>query len=144
MHFVLKTGSFSGNHLIPGAFRGFCLNAPRWTAGRGYRTSPDSIALFAERVDLANMADAAVAAVSGATPGSGALAYVCGLSDMDGNTFRPGGYMDFIEGALLIVAELEKTSIDDLHQGSRLSRLGRLRALCHGQSRLCKSREHYE
>ena len=76
------------------------LYASRWTASGGYRTRPDSIALWAQRAGLANMASAEVDALSGATPGSGPLTYAWDLTDADGNTVPPGDYAFFVEGTL--------------------------------------------
>ena len=76
------------------------LFASRWTANGGYRTRPDSIALWAGRADLANMTKSEVDAVSGATPGTGSLSYAWDLTDMGGNTVAPGDYVFFVEGTL--------------------------------------------
>ena len=76
------------------------LFASRWTANGGYRTRPDSIALWAEKADLANMTSSEVDAVSGATPGTGSLSYAWDLTDMSGNTVTPGDYIFFVEGTL--------------------------------------------
>ena len=76
------------------------LFASRWTADGGYKTRPDSIALWAERAGLANKTSDEVDAVSGATPSSGPLSYAWDLTDMDGNTVPPGDYMFFVEGTL--------------------------------------------
>ena len=76
------------------------LFASRWTADGGYRTRPDSIALWAERAGLADMTSADVDAVSGATPGTGLQSYTWDLTDMNGNTVPPGDYIIFVEGTL--------------------------------------------
>ena len=76
------------------------LYASRWTAEGGYRIRPDSIVVWAGRADLANMTSAEVDAVSGATPGSGAVSYAWDLTDAEGNTVPPGEYTVFVEGTL--------------------------------------------
>jgi len=76
------------------------LFASQWTATGGYKTRPDSIALWADRAGLANMTNDEVDAVSGATPKSGQLSYTWDLTDMYGNIVPPGDYMFFVEGTL--------------------------------------------
>jgi len=76
------------------------LFASRWTAEGGYKTRPDSIALWAERADLANKTDLEVDAVSGATPSSGQLSYTWDLTDTNGTTAPPGDYIILVEGTL--------------------------------------------
>jgi len=76
------------------------LFASRWTANGGYQTRPDSIALWVEKANLANMTSSEVDAVSGATPGTGSLSYTWDLTDMSGNTVTPGDYIFFVEGTL--------------------------------------------
>jgi len=76
------------------------LYASRWTADGGYVTRPDSIFVWIGRTDRANMTSAEVDAVSGATPGSGALSYIWDLTDTDGDIIPPGEYMVFVEGTL--------------------------------------------
>jgi len=76
------------------------LFASRWTADGGYRTRPDSIALWAERAGLKNMSETEVDAVSGATPSSGLQTYIWDLTDISGETVPTGDYMFFVEGTL--------------------------------------------
>jgi len=76
------------------------LFASRWTANGGFATRPDSIALWAERADLANMSSADVDAVAGATPGTGLLSYTWDLTDLSGETILQGDYVFYVEGTL--------------------------------------------
>jgi len=76
------------------------LFASQWTANGGYRTRPDSIAVWAERADLANMSSAEVDAVAGATPSSGVQSYIWDLTDLHGDAVKKGDYIFFIEGTL--------------------------------------------
>jgi len=77
------------------------LYASRWTANGGYRTRPDSIALWAERSDLANMSRSDVDAVSGATPrGVTQTYYTWDLTDANGAAVLTGEYVVFVEGTL--------------------------------------------
>jgi len=76
------------------------LFASHWTATGGYKTRPDSIAMWAERAGLANMQKSEVDAVAGATPGTGPQAYVWDLTDLFGETVLQGDYMFFVEGTL--------------------------------------------
>jgi len=102
--FVRQSGSASNQHAVwiedmeGNVVR--TLYASRWTANGGYRTRPDSIALWAGRADLANMASSEVDAVSGATPATGPLSYTWDLTDSGGNTVAPGDYAFFVEGTL--------------------------------------------
>ena len=76
------------------------LYASRWTADGGYKTRPDSIALWAERAGLADMPGAEVDAVSGATPRTGSQSHLWDLTDLNGNIVIQGDYKIFIEGTL--------------------------------------------
>jgi len=76
------------------------LFASQWTAKGGYRTRPDSIALWADRADLANMQQTDVDAVAGATPRTGPQSYTWDLTDLSGETVKKGDYIFFIEGTL--------------------------------------------
>jgi len=76
------------------------LFASRWTANGGFKTRPDSIALWAERADLANMSSVDVNAVAGATPSTGLQSYVWDLTDLSGETVLQGDYVFFVEGTL--------------------------------------------
>ena len=66
------------------------LYATAWTADGGYKTRPDSIALWAEKSGLASMSKDEVDAISGATPRAGTQSYVWDLTDANGNTVAPG------------------------------------------------------
>ena len=72
------------------------LYASRWTAGGGYKTRPDSIALWVEKSGLASMTKSEVDAVSGATPRTGAQTYSWDLT----GAVLPGDYKVFVEGTL--------------------------------------------
>ena len=77
------------------------LYATRWTAGGGYKTRPDSIALWVEKSGIASMPDYYVDAVSGATPkSSGSQSYTWNLNDINGDAVPPGEYRIFVEGTL--------------------------------------------
>jgi len=74
--------------------------ATRWTANGGYKTRPDSIALWVEKSGLAVMQKSDVDAISGATPRSGTQSYTWDLTACDGSTVQTGGYRFVIEGTL--------------------------------------------
>lgn len=76
------------------------LYASRWTANGGYKTRPDSIALWAEKSDLAGMSKSEVDAVAGATPKSGPQSYTWDLTGPDGELVPKGDYVFFVEGTL--------------------------------------------
>lgn len=76
------------------------IYATQWTANGGYRTRPDSIAIWAERSGLASMQNSEVDAVSGATPRTDTLTYIWDLTGVDGETVPSGNYMFFVEGTL--------------------------------------------
>jgi hypothetical protein len=66
----------------------------------GYKTRPDSIALWVEKSDIASMPDYYVDAVSGATPKAGTQSYSWNLKDINGETISHGEYKFFVEGTL--------------------------------------------
>ena len=75
--------------------------ATQWTAGGGYKNRPDSVALWAEKSDIASMPDYYVDAIAGATPKvSGRQSYIWNLKDINGSTVSPGEYKFFVEGTL--------------------------------------------
>jgi hypothetical protein len=74
--------------------------ATRWTAGGGFKTRPDSIALWVEKSDIASMPDYYVDAISGATPKAGTQSYTWNLQDINGDLVLPGDYKFFVEGTL--------------------------------------------
>lgn len=76
------------------------LYATRWTANGGYKTRPDSIALWVEKSGLDSMQKSEVDAIAGATPKAGNLSYSWDLTDTSGNTVSPGEYKFFVEGTL--------------------------------------------
>ena len=76
------------------------LYASQWTARGGYTTRPDSIALWAEKSNLASMSDYEVDAVSGATPSAGTQSYIWDLTDANDSIVYPGEYRIFVEGTL--------------------------------------------
>jgi len=76
------------------------LYASAWTANGGYRTRPDSIALWAEKSGLANMSGSEVDAVSGATPRTGRQSYTWDMTDTEGSVVASGVYTIFVEGTL--------------------------------------------
>jgi len=76
------------------------LYATRWTANGGYRNRPDSIHRWVDASGLASMSQAEVDAISGATPGTGAVSYAWDLSDRNGNAVAAGQYRFFVEGSL--------------------------------------------
>jgi len=74
--------------------------ATRWTAQGGYKTRPDSLALWVAKSDLASKAKYQVDAIAGATPKTGHLSYSWDLTDANGDTVSPGEYKFFVEGTL--------------------------------------------
>jgi hypothetical protein len=74
--------------------------ATRWTADGGYKTRPDSIAIWIEKSDFASMPDYYADAISGATPKAGMQSYSWNLKDINGETVLPGDYKFFVEGTL--------------------------------------------
>jgi len=76
------------------------LCASSWTVDGGYKTRPDSIAVWAERAGLANMSAAEVDAISCATPRTSRLSYSWDLTGEDGKPVPPGDYKFFVEGTL--------------------------------------------
>jgi len=76
------------------------LYATKWTAGGGYKTRPDSIALWVEKSGLDSMPKVEVDVIAGATPRAGNLSYSWDLTDKNGDTVQPGEYKFFVEGTL--------------------------------------------
>ena len=76
------------------------LYATRWTADGGFKTRPDSIALWVEKSDLASLTKTDVDAISGATPQTGTQTYTWDLTDANGDTVLPGEYKVLVEGTL--------------------------------------------
>ena len=76
------------------------LFASRWTANGGFRTRPDSIALWTEIADPANMETADIDAIAGVTPRAGLQSYTWDLTDLNGETVLKGDYRFFVEGTL--------------------------------------------
>ena len=77
------------------------LYATQWTANGGYKSRPDSIALWVEKSGIATMPDYYVDAISGATPkSSGSQSYTWNLKDINGDTVSIGEYRIFVEGTL--------------------------------------------
>ena len=76
------------------------LYATKWTANGGYKSRPDSIALWVKQSDLDSMQKSEVDAIAGATPRAGNLSYSWDLTDANGNTVQPGEYKFFVEGTL--------------------------------------------
>ena len=79
------------------------LYVTRWTANGGYKSRPDSIALWVEKSGLDSLDStkkAQIDAVAGATPRAGNLSYYWDLKDTNGETVPPGEYKFFVEGTL--------------------------------------------
>ena len=77
------------------------IYATQWTASGGYKSRPDSIALWVNKSNIASMPDYYVDAISGATPkSSGSQSYAWNLKDINGDTVLPGEYKVFVEGTL--------------------------------------------
>ncbi|MCL2058482.1 MAG: DUF2271 domain-containing protein [Oscillospiraceae bacterium] len=74
--------------------------ATRWTANGGFKTRPDSIALWVEKSGITTMPSYYVDAVSGATPQTGEITCVWDLTDVNGDTVPLGNYRFFVEGTL--------------------------------------------
>ena len=71
------------------------LYVTHFTADGGYKNRPDSIPLW---VAKANPADNDI--IAGATPKSGALAYIWDYTDANGNAVPDGDYTFCVEGSL--------------------------------------------
>jgi len=77
------------------------IYATKWTAVGGYKSRPDSIAIWVAKSGVSNMPDYYVDAISGATPrSSGNQTYAWNLKDINGDLVSPGKYMVFVEGTL--------------------------------------------
>jgi len=76
------------------------LFASRWTAQGGYKTRPDSIALWVEKSNLASMTKPEVDAVSSATPITGTLEYSWDFTDTGSERVPAGQYTVYVEGTL--------------------------------------------
>ena len=77
------------------------IYATKWTADGGFKSRPDSIAMWVEKSEIAAMPDYYVDAVSGATPrASGSQSYAWNLMDVNGEMVSPGEYMILVEGTL--------------------------------------------
>ena len=77
------------------------LFATKWTADGGFKSRPDSIAIWVAKSDIAAMPDYYADAISGATPrASGSQSYAWNLKDINGDTVPPGEYKVFVEGTL--------------------------------------------
>jgi hypothetical protein len=77
------------------------LYATKWTADGGFKSRPDSIAMWVEKSDVASMPDYYVDAISGATPKtSGSQSYTWNLKDISGDDVSSGEYKVFVEGTL--------------------------------------------
>lgn len=74
--------------------------ATKYTANGGYKSRPDSIALWVAKSDLASMQKVEVDVISGATPKAEPLSYSWDLTDAKGNTVQSGEYKFFVEGTL--------------------------------------------
>ena len=72
----------------------------RWTAAGGYKTRPDSLAIWVGKSSIASMPSYYVDAITGATPQTGSFSCVWDLTDIDGNTVPDGVYTVYIEGTL--------------------------------------------
>ena len=102
--FVRQSGAASNQHAVwiedmdGNVVR--TLFASRWTASGGYKTRPDSIALWVEKAGLALMTESEVDAVSGATPASSHVSYSWDLTGSDGTVVSSGDYRFFVEGTL--------------------------------------------
>jgi hypothetical protein len=76
------------------------LHASRWTAAGGYTMRPDSLVVWVERADRANMNQREIDAVSSATPTTGSHAIVWDLKNDKGELVEPGEYTIWLEGTL--------------------------------------------
>jgi hypothetical protein len=76
------------------------LYATRYTANGGYKRREMSIPLWVRQSGLANMTSAQVDAVSGATPGTGALEYVWDGTNSGGAAVPNGSYVIVLEATL--------------------------------------------
>ena len=104
-HYERQSGSASNQYAIwvedMGGNYVNTLYATKWTAGGGFSSRPDSIALWVGKSGIASMPDYYVDAISGATPSaSGSQSYPWNLKDINGETVPPGEYRVFVEGTL--------------------------------------------
>jgi len=76
------------------------LYASRWTANGGYSRRPTSIPLWIKQSNRPGMTQAQVDAVSGATPGTGDVAYIWDGTDNLGQVVPAGDYTLILEGTL--------------------------------------------
>jgi hypothetical protein len=91
--FAVWIEDMDGNHIKT-------LYATKWTANGGYKSRPDSIAVWVEKSDLSSLSKTEVDAFSGATPKTGSLSYAWDLIDTNGVIVSPGEYKFFVEGTL--------------------------------------------
>jgi len=76
------------------------LYATRWTANGGWQRRPTSIPIWVNRAALAEMPQAQVDAVSGATGQTGNRVFAWDGTDRNGNPVPPGNYVVYVEGTL--------------------------------------------
>ena len=75
--------------------------ATQWTATGGWKTRPDSIALWVEKSGITSMPEYYIDAISGATPkATSRQTYSWNLRDINGEAVAPGEYRFFVEGTL--------------------------------------------
>jgi hypothetical protein len=104
LEYVRQSGSASNQYAVwiedMGGKLLKTLYATQWTANGGYKTRPDSIALWVEKSNLAAMTESEVDAIGGATPRTGTQTYTWDLTDADGGAVSPGEYRFVVEGTL--------------------------------------------
>jgi hypothetical protein len=76
------------------------LYATKFTANGGYKNRPDSILNWVAKSGLSGMPKAAVDAITGATPKSGALSFAWDLTDGGDAVAPDGDYTFVIEGTM--------------------------------------------
>jgi len=76
------------------------LYATRFTAAGGWRRRPESLPRWAAQSGLAGRDRAHVDALTGPTPGAGALRFAWDGRDYAGRAAPPGEYRVFVEGSL--------------------------------------------
>ena len=76
------------------------LYATKYTANGGWKRRETSIPIWVKKSGLANLTNAQIDAITGATPKTGTLTYTWDGSDSSGAVVPTGDYFIFLEGTL--------------------------------------------
>lgn len=76
------------------------LCATKFTVNGGYKSRPDSIAVWVEKSGLASMTKSEADAIAEATPKSGSLSYTWDLTGVNGDHVPNGEYKFYVEGTM--------------------------------------------